>query len=249
MPDLSLETHQQQWDELAQLDPLFAILTEKEKQYGKWDPEEFFASGRVEIARLMASCGFQAGDNGRALDFGCGVGRLSRTLRAYFGEVYGVDISEEMVELAQRFTPSCTFLLNEAAHLGAFPDDSFDFIYSNIVLQHQPSKEVARGYIREFVRVLKPAGRAVFQIPYKLTLRYALQPKRRLYALCRSFGLPADLIYRRLRLNPIRTICLSPADIALTVTSQGGRILQSYSDQFNHHSMSYVVTKREGGEA
>lgn len=113
MPNLSLETHQQQWEELAQLDPLFAILTEKEKQYGKWDEEEFFASGRAEIDRLMASCGFQAGDNGRALDFGCGVGRLSRTLRAYFGEVYGLDISQEMVELARRFTPSCTFLLNE----------------------------------------------------------------------------------------------------------------------------------------
>lgn len=249
MADWKLEIHQEQWEELARLDPLFAILTEKEKQYGRWDPEEFFASGRVEIDRLMASCGFQAGDNGRALDFGCGVGRLSRTLRLYFGEVYGVDISAEMVELARRFTPSCTFLVNQTDRLAAFPDDFFDFIYSNIVLQHQPSKELARGYIREFVRVLKPTGRAVFQIPHKLTLRYALQPKRRLYSLCRSVGLPADLIYRRLRLNPIRTICLSPADIAITVTSRGGRILQSYADHFNHHSMSYVVTKRQGGEA
>jgi SAM-dependent methyltransferase len=225
------------------MDPLFAILTEKEKQFGKWDREEFFASGRAEIDSLMRSCGFRAGDNGRALDFGCGVGRLSRALRSYFGEVYGVDISEEMVGLAKQFAPSCGFVVNETDNLEIFRDDFFDFIYSNIVLQHQPTKEVARCYIREFVRLLKPAGMAVFQIPYKLTLRYALQPKRRLYSFLRTCGLSADFIYNWLRLNPIRTISLSPQDVTATVSVQGGRIVRSYPDNFNHDSMSYVVAK------
>lgn len=246
---LRFGSHRREWEELAHLDPLFAILTEKGKQFGKWDREDFFASGRVEIDTLMESCGFKGCNNGTALDFGCGVGRLSKVLRSYFGEVYGVDISEEMVGLANQFTPSCTFLVNQTDNLGVFRDDFFDLIYSNIVLQHQPNKEVARCYIREFIRILKPTGIAVFQIPYKLTLRYALQPKRRLYSLLRSCGLPAHLIYNRLHLNPIRTICLSSEDVTATVSGQGGRVVRSYPDNFNHNSMSYVVAKSQGGKA
>jgi SAM-dependent methyltransferase len=249
MSTLRMGTHRREWEELAQLDPLFAILTEAGKQFGKWDREEFFTSGRVEIDALMKSCGFDGSDNGRALDFGCGVGRLSRNLRAYFGEVFGVDISEEMVGMARQFTPSCTFLVNQTDNLGTFRDDFFDFIYSNIVLQHQPEKEVARCYIREFIRILKPAGIAVFQIPFKLTLRYALQPKRRLYSLFRSCGLPAGLIYNRLHLNPIRTICLATEDVTATVSAGGGRVVRSYPDNFNRNSMSYVVAKNQGGES
>lgn len=239
-------THRREWQELARLDPLFAILTVKEKQFGKWDREEVFASGQVEIDSLMSSCGFKSGDNGKALDFGCGVGRLSKSLRSYFGEVYGVDISEGMVALAKQFTPSCTFLVNERDDLKVFPDNFFDFIYSNIVLQHQPTQEIARGYIREFVRLLKPSRMAVFQIPYRLTLRYSLQPKRRLYSFLRACGVPADFIYRRLHLNPIRTIFLPPQDVATTVAAQGGRIERSYPDNFNQDSMSYVVSKTSG---
>jgi SAM-dependent methyltransferase len=246
---LTTGNHLREWEELAQLDPLFAILTEKGKQFRKWDREEFFASGRAEIDALMQSWGFEGGSNGRALDFGCGVGRLSSALRSYFGEVFGVDISEEMVELATSFTPSCTFQVNQTDDLGAFQDDSFDFIYSNIVLQHQPTKEVARGYIREFIRILKPTGIAVFQIPYKLTLRYTLQPRRRLYSLLRSCGLPAHLIYNRLHLNPIRTICLASEDVTSTVTSAGGRVVRWHADNFNVHSRSYVVAKSQVEEA
>lgn len=203
--------HVRDWEELSQLDPLFAILTEKEKQFGKWDPKEFFASGQAEIDALMKSCGIPAGDHGRALDFGCGVGRLSNALRLYFGDVWGVDVSSGMVELARRYVTSCSFVVNQSDNLSQFGNDSFDFIYSNIVLQHQPSKEIARSYIREFVRLLKPEGMAVFQMPYKLSLRHALQPKRRLYSYLRKLGLPTDFVYRRLHLNPIRTISLSQA--------------------------------------
>jgi ubiquinone/menaquinone biosynthesis C-methylase UbiE len=235
--------HRREWEELAKLDPLFAILTEKGKQFGKWDREEFFASGRKEINELMQACGFQGANNGRALDFGCGVGRLSRALRSYFDEVCGVDISEQMVGLARQFTPSCKFVVNQSFNLNGFDNDSFDFLYSNIVLQHQPTKEIARGYIREFIRILKPTGIAVFQIPYKLTLRYALQPKRRLYSLLRNCGLPADLVYNRLHLNPIRTICLSTDDVTATVVNAAGRVVRSHPDNFNHNSRSYVVAK------
>ncbi len=237
------EVTQREWEDLARLDPLWAILSDNAKQFGRWDQEEFFASGQLEIDALMSSCRLTTGNNGRVLDFGCGVGRLARALRPYFGEVYGVDISDEMIRLAREYTPSCTFVLNQRDNLSLFQDNFFDFVYSNIVLQHQSNKEMARSYIREFVRIMKPNGTAVFQIPYKLTPRYRLQPRRRLYSLLKSIGLSTEFLYNRLRLSPMRTICLDADDVRATVLAAGGSIVRSHSDHFNHYSMTYGVTK------
>lgn len=54
--------------------------------------------------------------------------------------------------------------LNTSAGLDAFADETFDFIYTAHVLQHMEPR-FARGYVREFVRVLRPGGVLVFQIP------------------------------------------------------------------------------------
>jgi SAM-dependent methyltransferase len=234
---------QTEWEDLALLDPLWAILSDPRMQYGRWSKEEFFASGEREIAALMNACGIDKGDNGRVLDFGCGVGRLSRALRSYFTDVYGVDISEEMIRLARGYTPSCFFLLNPKEDLRLFQDDFFDFVYSNIVLQHQRSKNIARLYIKEFLRVVKPHGQVVFQVPYKLTLRDALQPRRRLYFLLKVSGVSTEFLYKRLHLHPMRTISLSCDDVKTVVADAGGRLVRSYPDNFNRNSMSYVVTK------
>jgi SAM-dependent methyltransferase len=245
---LGLASAKREWEELARLDPLWAILTDTNKQFGKWDQEEFFATGQVEIDILMRLCGFDRGNNGRALDFGCGVGRLSRGLQSYFGEVHGVDISAEMVRLARQYTPSCAFYVNPVDHLKLFKNDFFDYVYSNIVLQHQPSKEIAKAYITEFIRVIKPKGLIVFQIPYKVSLRCAMQPRRRLYSLLRMCGVSAEFIYRNLRANPMRAICLPAEDVLATVCAGGGRVVRWYPDRFNDYSMSYVVTKSGIGD-
>jgi SAM-dependent methyltransferase len=236
-------TTQKEWEDLAQLDPLWAILSDNRKQFGGWDEEEFFASGEREIALLMKSCRFAAGDHGKVLDFGCGVGRLSRALLRYFSAVYGVDISTEMIRLAKEYTPSCTFLLNPEDDLRLFASDFFDFVYSNIVLQHQRTKRIAMSYITEFLRVLKPGGMVVFQMPYKLSLRDALQPRRRLYSSLKAMGVPADFLYHQLHLNPMRTISVSFDDVKAAISAAGGRLMRSHLDSFNRNSMSYIVTK------
>jgi SAM-dependent methyltransferase len=243
MASLTVSKTLREWEELAHFDPLWAILVKKERQFGKWDLNEFFASGQREVDALMVSRGFSAGNNGRALDFGCGVGRLSAALCTYFGEVYGVDISQEMVRLAKEFTPSCSLFVNQADNLKLFQNDFFDFIYSNIVLQHQSTREIAKSYIREFVRVIKPGGLIVFQMPYKRTVRHALRPRSRLYSLLRAFAIPGDFLYTKLGLAPMRGISLSCQEVARTVAAAGGRVLESYPDAFNYYSMSYVVAK------
>jgi ubiquinone/menaquinone biosynthesis C-methylase UbiE len=110
------------------------------KKRRKWTPEEFFATGVVQVNAVMAKIerlGLRV-QHDRALDFGCGVGRLTQPLSNYFAEVSGVDISKHMLERARKYdvTGRCKFQLNEQDDLILFPNDSFDFILSLITLQH-----------------------------------------------------------------------------------------------------------------
>ena len=72
-----------------------------------------------------------------------------------------------MIELANRYDRhprTCHYYLNDRSDLERFDDESFDFIYSNIVLQHMQPKD-QRRYLAELVRVLAPGGIFVFQLP------------------------------------------------------------------------------------
>ena len=105
--------------------------------------------------------------NKKALDFGCGVGRLTQALAIYFEEVYGIDIAPSMIKLAKeynRYDNKCKFYLNTTDDLKIFPKNSFNFIYSNITLQHIKTLYTKR-YLKEFIRVLKPHGLLIFQLP------------------------------------------------------------------------------------
>ncbi|MGE0060291.1 MAG: class I SAM-dependent methyltransferase, partial [Dehalococcoidia bacterium] len=93
------------WEKLAQNDPLWAILSDPAKRGGGWKVDEFFATGDREIAELMTYLDRVAPDIGRdrALDFGCGIGRVTRPLAAHFARVTGMDISPSMVEAAREY--------------------------------------------------------------------------------------------------------------------------------------------------
>jgi SAM-dependent methyltransferase len=158
------------WETNARRDALCAILTVPGKEYGRWDRDEFFATGEAVIADALAQLEAlgAAPKPGRVLDFGCGVGRLTQALAARFREADGVDVSATMVDLARRYNrhgDRCRYHLNDQrADLSLFADGTFDFVYSLIVLQHIPPP-LALGYVREFARVLAPGGVVVFQQP------------------------------------------------------------------------------------
>jgi SAM-dependent methyltransferase len=166
---VKLRSQQSQWDRLGRTDPLWAILTEPEKRNGGWDEAGFFATGQTEIAELMArvaALGLPALRR-TALDFGCGVGRATQALTGYFDEVTGVDIAPAMLERARRYNrhgDRCRYLLNQQNHMRAFPAAAFDLVYSRITLQHLPRRHI-RSYLAEFLRVLRPGGLLVFQLP------------------------------------------------------------------------------------
>ena len=99
--------------------------------------------------------------NRRALEIGCGPGRLLRPMAAHFGEIHGVDISDEMVARARQrlaHIPHAHAHVARKSNLEMFCGESFDFAYSYAVFQHIPSRDVVFGYLRETWRVLKPGA-------------------------------------------------------------------------------------------
>ena len=158
---------QRNWEALGHEDPLWAVCTDPAMRGGRWNSKEFMETGTVEIAgifALLTEIGRRP-EGGRALDFGCGVGRLSQALAPLFERVDGVDVAATMLARARsfnRFEGSCHYHLNAKPDLRLFRSGSFDFIYSKSVLQHMEPR-FAANYIREFVRVLKPGGTLLFQ--------------------------------------------------------------------------------------
>jgi SAM-dependent methyltransferase len=165
---MDLEELQRNWDQFGEQDPMWAILTEDDKRGGKWDVGEFFQSGATEIQELVDRLGdLGMAARGVALDFGCGVGRLTQALGDHFDEAWGVDIAPSMIEGAQRFNrhgDRVHYVVNDRPDLRRFDDATFDLVFSVIVLQHIRS-DIALGYVREFFRICKPGGAVVFQLP------------------------------------------------------------------------------------
>ena len=166
---MNLKELKYNWDKFGQLDPFWAVLSWNDKKGKKWKSDEFFATGQREIEQVLTSIKNSGIELSRkkALDFGCGVGRLTQALALHFDEVYGVDISPSMLKLAHkhnRYGSKCQYYLNDTDNLNLFQDDHFDLIYSNITLQHM-KPTYSQKYIKEFLRVLSPQGLLIFQLP------------------------------------------------------------------------------------
>jgi SAM-dependent methyltransferase len=159
---------QRYWDNYAATDPLWAALSFADKSGGRWGLQEFMKTGEREIALLFHRfAALQLPLPRRALDFGCGVGRLTQALARRCEHVVGVDISPVMIDLARRldrYPGRAEYICTVNAGIETLPAASFDCIYSNIVLQHV-RPDVSMRYLDAFFRLLAPRGVLVFQLP------------------------------------------------------------------------------------
>jgi ubiquinone/menaquinone biosynthesis C-methylase UbiE len=166
---MNLNKLKKHWNTYSKVDPLWAVLTDSSKKDGKWDVNEFFQTGITHIAGIfqyLESIKVQI-QHKRALDFGCGVGRLTQALCKLFDECVGIDIAPGMIKLAKkfnRFGDRCKYYVNDKSDLSIFPADSIDFIYTWLVLQHIEPRYV-KEYLKEFLRIISPGGVIIFQLP------------------------------------------------------------------------------------
>jgi SAM-dependent methyltransferase len=156
------------WEHYGKNDPYYGVLSCQEYRAGALDEEarrKFFLSG-VEVVDgfiALAEETFGPLRFGTALDYGCGVGRLTRRLAERFGEVVGVDISTHMLEEAGRnLAEQGNARFEPAGAMGATP---VDFIMSKIVFQHIPPAEG----VRVLAGRLAPGGTGILDLPIRYT--------------------------------------------------------------------------------
>jgi SAM-dependent methyltransferase len=133
------------WEVWGKTDPYFAVVSHPKFRKAELatNLEEFWHQGEIEIEKVVRRYELAFGplSKGRALDFGCGVGRLTLPLAKRFSQVVAVDISPSM--LAELTANVARAGLDNVD--GEISDDrlsrisgTFDFVVSVIVLQHVP---------------------------------------------------------------------------------------------------------------
>jgi ubiquinone/menaquinone biosynthesis C-methylase UbiE len=253
---LSLKRVQENWKKLGERDPLWAVISWPEKKGNKWDIHDFFQYGRNEIDETIKYAKGIGLKNFRvALDFGCGVGRLSQALSIWFDEVYGIDISSSMIQAANTFNvfdKKCHYILNNKPNLELFSDNYFDFIYSNITLQHmKPIFSIK--YIKEFIRVLVPDGLLIFQVPShrRFTLRSDNPLKKTMHYIKYFFPIPLVNLMKNITTSlgrgPVMEFyAIKNKEVEKLISQSGGKLIDKYlypDNECGWYDYRYTVTK------
>ena len=195
------------WEQWGKTEPYYGVLTSEKFRRAKIDPaarREFFTSGSAHMAALLERVEALLGpvSRGSALDFGCGVGRLTLPLarEGRFSMVTGTDISKSMLQEAERNAQesqisNIEFLISDDKLLRL--TGSYDFVHSYIVLQHIP---VARGEMifRQLLGRLAPGGVAALHMP----IQRSVGAIRNLTNFLRVRALPLHVISNLLQRRP-----------------------------------------------
>ena len=135
--------------------------------------ERFFESGRRHVAESLEAIESLVGagfERRAALDFGCGVGRLTLPLAERCERVYGVDVSPSMLREAANNAARMRLHNVEwvpAERLGEL-SGAYDLVHSFLVFQHIPVREGERIF-STLVRGLRPGGVGSIQVALRPT--------------------------------------------------------------------------------
>ncbi len=179
------ERVQQSWQKLGETEPYWSVVTQNQYaadnigQAGARDA--LHATGRDDRDRVIATLarnGIQLESLRTCLEYGCGLGRVTRWLAERFERVEGFDISRAHLDVAEAYLQSENVQNVTLHHVTRVTDvarlPSSDFIFTSIVLQHNPPPVIAYT-LDKLMRALNPGGVALFQIPtYRMGYIFSL---------------------------------------------------------------------------
>lgn len=93
----------------------------------------------------------------KVLDLGCGPGVETKKLHEKGFEVYGFDLSKELLDIAKVQTPGASFLQGDMLRELPYEAEFFDGIFAKASLLHIP-KEKIESVLKEILRILKKNG-------------------------------------------------------------------------------------------
>ena len=191
-------------------------LTERQKQEEFYHDNKYKDKSQSEVIRSSAGEYYkffweQLGDvkGKKILDFGCGNGWLSIGYAKDGADVWGFDISGELIEKAKKWVKKeglsgKVTLEKMAAENLSYEDNFFDLIVGSAILHHTELDIT----LRNIKKVLKPDGKAIFIEPMNqnifLQLWRRMTPNRRSpteRALIKSDLLLIEHIFPRARLT------------------------------------------------
>lgn len=128
--------------------------------------EEMFQAGERDFEILIQGLSKEALATQRALEIGCGVGRLVHSASAIFNSVIGLDVSEQAIAEARRLLKAKSnveLMLGDGIGLGEIESSSIDFAYTFAAMSSMPVSVIAM-YLLELSRVLKPGAQMRLQL-------------------------------------------------------------------------------------
>lgn len=233
------------WDRRVRYDYRLWIANSLDKnaellEEGKRD-FEFFRSRAVQTNQR------------RALNIGCGVGRMLPAANDIFEEVIGCDISAEAIGKAQVVVSehaSVSVLCNSGFDLDTVADRSIDFVWSFAAMPHMPTCIFA-SYLREARRVLADDGCMQVQLfigeqdpPHAFdTLRmraYRVDALENAFALAglqilniEPIALPLDELLTELGIQPVLISAKRGAEPSQTIESIADALLLGQAEHYD----------------
>jgi len=169
-PERSLEQTKAIWNDLARKNPRYFMNT-KTKSGESVDEFEIRETGQIDYERYVAKDDLlceKLGDfnDKKALDIGCGIGRMTEFFAKDFNKVYGVDISERLIESAKKRLSQFSNVRLSVNNGADYPCENnfFNFVLSYLVFQYVPILEAIEQNLKEIHRVLVPGGIAKIQL-------------------------------------------------------------------------------------
>jgi len=144
----------------------------------------------------------------RALDFGCGPGRMIPRMAKFFDQVDGVDIAPRLLADARAVVPASTQLwATNGDDLGEAPQEAYDLVYCTVSFHHIAVWDVRMAILRKMREALREGGAVTLQLGYNHTYPWLPVPHGRYWTDSPQAGTPRRaLIARGLRRIGIQTI-------------------------------------------
>lgn len=155
-----------QWNAFSRSDPSYYILTTLEGR-ADYSHEEFFASGEEFTRGTLARVDHILPSWRKALEIGCGIGRLTLPHARVFDAVVAVDVAREMLSglsMEAEAQGIGNVIPVHAAHVAQhIEQESIDYAYSFLAFQHIAAPETIERYVELVARALVQGGVAQFQ--------------------------------------------------------------------------------------
>jgi ubiquinone/menaquinone biosynthesis C-methylase UbiE len=171
------ERMRRDWDARAAVDAEHFIYAKS----SCGDTLDFVASGKANYDQLIRPYvpfllnGHRTRDCD-VVEIGCGIGRITEWFAREFRHVYAVDVSPVMLAKARQRLGSysnITFHAISGSDLAPIPSHSIDLVFSYIVFQHIPSRELIDNLLWESARVLRSGGALKCQLNGDQSPEYA----------------------------------------------------------------------------